>query len=74
MRADTPENTPILADVKQLLAEAIYRLDTGNVQGAGWRLADAADLIRQNLDIRGQQAQGIHYPTGLGNQLAKVSQ
>lgn len=59
-----------IAVVKMLLEESMRRIDHGEVEAVGWRLADALGYVREIVaEKSGAAVCGIHYPTGLGNSL-----
>jgi hypothetical protein len=56
--------------VKHLLEEAMRRIEHGEIEAVGWRLADALGYVRAIVTEKSSAAVcGIHYPTGLGNSL-----
>jgi hypothetical protein len=53
-----------------LLREAARQLEReGDEDGASWRLADAAGMLRQIIEKKGIEAQGVTEPTGRGAML-----
>ena len=56
-----------------LLQDAIRHLERGDAAAAGWRVADAGELVAKAVNAKGDtRVQGVHGPTGLGNQIINI--
>lgn len=58
---------PETDEIPELLHAAALRVESGYLDSASWRLADASLLLRQRMTRRGyQDAGGFDSPTGRG--------
>lgn len=58
---------PQTNQIADRLRDAAAALDCGNPESAAWRLADAAQLLRQRIDRCGlTNVEGVHTPTNKG--------